>query len=143
MQAIRYRCGVDASTGRIIRGQAHLAQSIATIWATRIGERWMRLTFGSDLRSHLAEDMTGALALEICDDLTTSVRTWEPEYRITDMQLVTLTLKGGLGLRHGGLYYPEGRFGNYSYVERFGSVSDLALYERLASRVLTTGSIAA
>ena len=134
MQAIRYRSGIDARTGRIITGRAHLAQSIATIWRTRISERIMRLAFGSNLRSHLAEDVTGALALELYDDLTTSVIRWEPEYRIVEMQLVSLTIKGGLGLRHGGIYYPEGRFGNYAVEESFGSVSDLAQYERLALR---------
>lgn len=132
MQAIRYRSGISASTGRVITGRVHLAQSIATIWRTRVGERIMLLPFGSNLRSRLAEDVTGALALELYDDLTTAVRTWEPEYRITTMQLVSLTIKGGLGLRHVGLYYPEGRFGNYSLQESFGAVSDLARYERLA-----------
>jgi len=134
VQAIRYRRGVDASTGRIISGQVHLAQSIATIWATRIGERIMLLLFGSNLRSHLAEDIDGALALEIYDDLTTAVIRWEPEYRVVEMQLVSLTRKGGLGLRHGGLYYPEGRYGNYTLSERFGTVSALAQYEGLARR---------
>ncbi len=134
MQAIRYRRGVDASTGRIITGQVHLAQSIATIWATRIGERVMLLAFGSNLRSHLGEDVTGALALQIYDDLTTAIIRWEPEYRMIDFQLVSLTRKGGMGIRHGGVYYPEGRFGNRTITERFGTVTDLAPYEGLARR---------
>ena len=134
MQAIRYRSGVDARTGLLIRGQVHLAQSVASIWSTRIGERIMLLPYGANLRSHLAEDITGALALEIYDDLTTAVIRWEPEYRVAEMQLVSLTRKGGLGLRHAGLYYPEGRYGNYSVQEDFGAVSDLAQYERLARR---------
>ena len=134
MQAIRYRSGVDARTGRVITGQVHLAQSIATIWSTRIGQRVMLLAFGSNLRSHLAEDITSALALEIYDDLTSAITQWEPEYRVAEMQFVSLTRIGGLGLRHGGTYYPEGRFGNYTVSEPFGTVSALAQYETLARR---------
>jgi hypothetical protein len=135
MQAVRYRSGIDARTGRIISGQVHLAQSLAKIWLTRIGEREMLLDFGTDLRSHLAEDVTGALALEIYDDLTTSVYRNEPEYRVAEMQLVSLTRVGGLGLRHGGIYYPEGRFGNYALQEKFGGVAALARYENVARRL--------
>ncbi len=134
MQAVRYRSGIDASTGVVLAGQAHLAQSIATIWRTRVGERVMRLTFGSNLRSHLAEDVTTATALLIFNDLRSAIDAFEPEYSMVDFQLVSLTLKGGMGVRHGGLYFPEGRFGNKSIVETFGTVSDLALYEGIARK---------
>lgn len=134
MQAVRYRSGIDAETGRVITGRVHLAQSLAMIWTTRISERFMLLDFGSHLRSHLAEDITGGLALEIYDDLTTTVVRWEPEYRVEEMQLVRLTRIGALGLRHGGTYYPEGRFGNYALRETFGGVSSLARYEGVALR---------
>lgn len=119
----------------MLTGQAHLAQSVAEIWMTRPGERVMRLLFGANLRSHLAEDIEPALALAIYDDLVASINAWEPEYRMVDFQLVNLSLKGGLGVRHGGIYFPEGRFGNKSISEPFGTVSDLALYEGLARRV--------
>lgn len=132
MQAVRYRSGIDGQTGRVIIGRVHLAQSLAQIWTTSLGKRVMLLDFGSKLRSHLAEDITGALALEIYDDLTSAVYAYEPEYRVAEMQLVKLTRLGGLGLRHGGIYYPEGRFGNYAIQEDFGGVSSLARYEGLA-----------
>ena len=134
MQAIRYRSGIDAGTGRIITGQVHLAQSLATIWTTRIGERLMRLTFGSRLRSHLAEDIVPALALAIYDDLVGAILLWEPEYRIVQFQVVSLTRKGGLGIRHGGIYFPEGRFNNFAIRQQFGTVTTLAVYEGLALR---------
>lgn len=134
MLAVRYRTGLDPATGKILRGQAHLAQSLVRIWLTRTDTRVMLLDFGSDLRSHLAEDITPALALEIYDDLITAAHRWEPEYRIGELQLVTLTRVGGLGLRHAGTYFPEGRFGNFEIQEPFGTVSALAAYERLARR---------
>lgn len=123
---------MDRRTGRWLQGQPHLAQSLAVIWATRLDALLMQLDFGSNLRSHLAEDVTAALALEIYDSLETAVRAWEPEYRPKEYQLVTLSRIGGLGLRHSGTYYPEGRFGNFAITEPFGTVSSLAQYERLA-----------
>lgn len=134
MLDVRYRSGTNAVTGEVLTGRAHLAQSLATIWLTRLTERVMLLDFGSRLRSHLAEDVTPALALEIYDDLTSAVYEWEPEYRVRQMQLVTLTRIGGLGLKHDGTYYPEGRFGNYDIQEEFGGIASLASYEGAARR---------
>lgn len=112
--AVRYRTGIDGRTGKVLTGAAHLAQSLETIWMTRLDQLVMNLDFGSDLRAHLAEDLTPALALEIYNDLVVAAHKFEPEYRVDELQLVKLTEFGTLGLRHGGLYYPEGRFGNYS-----------------------------
>jgi len=110
---IRYRTGIDARTGKILTGPAHLAQSLSTIWLTRINTRLMRLSFGADLRSLLSEDLTPALALLLYNEMVASAARWEPEYVINQLQLVTIKDSGVLGIRHGGLYYPEGRFGNY------------------------------
>jgi len=96
----------------------------------------MLLDFGSDLRSFLSEDLTPALALAIYDQLVTSAHLWEPEYRISDLQLVLVERIGSLGLRHAGTYYPEGRFGNYEVAEPAGNIVPLAAQERIArSRV--------
>lgn len=113
-QAIRYRTGISRETGEFLVGFPHLLQSLDEIWMTRIGERVMRLMFGSNLRGFLAEDITPALALEIYDELATAVHRHEPEYRVTNFQFVRMSQDGGLGLQHGGLYFPEGRFGNYA-----------------------------
>lgn len=137
MLSARRRVGVNAATGRPLIGWAHVQQSLAKIWLTRVGQLLMRLDFGSNLRSHLAEDVTPALALQIYDDLVTATHTHEPEYRIATMQFVSLTRAegaAGLGLRHGGVYYPEGRFGNYDLAEPVG-LQTLPLVETLARRV--------
>lgn len=113
MQATRFRSGIDARTGRILTGWDHVVQSLETIWTTRPDQRVMRLAFGTDLRRHLGEDITPDLALSIYDSLVSTAHAYEPEYRLTELQLVTLTRDGSLGLRHAGLYFPEGRLGNY------------------------------
>ncbi len=110
---IRYRTGINARTGKILTGPAHLAQSLSKIWQTRLDTRVMRLSFGADLRSLLSEDLTPAIAMLIYNEMVASAARWEPEYLITQLQLVTLQESGKLGIRHGGIYYPEGRLGNY------------------------------
>lgn len=119
---IKYRVGVDEATGKKLVGFDHVRQSLKKIWLTRTNTRLMRLAFGSNLRDHLAEDLTPALALEIYDDLITAAHRWEPEYRLTSLRFVHLTEMGALGLAHSGLYFPEGRFGNYKLVEHPESV---------------------
>jgi uncharacterized protein len=111
--ALRYRTGFDRRTGEILTGWPECAQSLEIIWTTRRNTRIMLLDFGSDLRGLLAEDVTPVLALQLYNDLAGAAHRWEPEYRLDELQLVHLTEGGGLGLRHGGLYFPEGRLGNY------------------------------
>lgn len=128
---VRYRTGVDRRTGRLLRGKAHLVQSLATIWLTRTNVCVMLLDFGSDLRSFLAEDVNPELALDLYDQIVTSAHRWEPEYRVSNLQFVSMTKTGGLGLRHDGTYYPEGRFGNYAIAEPFGALAPLAAVEAI------------
>ena len=125
---LRIRAGIDERTGKVITGPAHLAQSLGKIWQTRIDTRVMRLSFGSDLRSLLAEDLTPAIALLAYNELVASAARFEPEYRITQLQLVRLTASGALGLRHGGIYYPVGRLGD------FGKAVILGFSETTAAR---------
>ncbi len=117
---IRFRTGIDGRTGRVITGPEHLAQSLAKIWHTRVETRVMRLAFGSDLRSLLSEDLSPAIAMLIYNEMVASAARWEPEYAISELQLVTLKDSGALGIRHGGIYYPEGRFGNYDLAVNLG-----------------------
>ena len=113
MAAIRYRSGYDETTGKIISGPAHLAQSLRTIWRTRLTEVFMLLDFGSDIRGLLAEDVTPELALMLYNEMVGAASLWEPEFEVSTLQLVIFNEFGTLGVRYGGTYYPEGRFGNY------------------------------
>ena len=117
MQAVRYRVGFDRRDGGLLSGFPLIAQALEVIWTSRLGEHVQRLGLGSNLRRHLAEDMTPALALGIYDDLVTAAHANEPEFRISALQLVRIERTGLLGLRYEGDYFPEGRFGNYELVE--------------------------
>ncbi|MCO5083399.1 MAG: integrase [Rhizobiaceae bacterium] len=112
-RAIRYRVDIDRRTGAVLVGIPALLQALDVIWMTRTNLRVMLLDFGSNLRSWLAEDLTPALALQIYGDLASTAHRWEPEYRVREFQFVRMSQSGTLGLKHGGLYFPEGRFGNY------------------------------
>ena len=113
MHAVRYRTGTNRFTGKVLRGIAHVHQSLGVIWTTRLQQLVMDLDFGSDPRGHLSEDMTPGLALQIYATLVTAAHTVEPEYRISSLRLVRITRDGSLGLKYAGTYYPEGRFGKY------------------------------
>lgn len=117
---IRYRMGINARTGKLLAGPEHLAQSLGKIWHTRINTRVMRLPFGADLRSLLSEDLTPAIALLLYNEMVASAARWEPEYVLSQLQLVTMSESGQLGIRHGGIYFPEGRFGNYGLAVDLG-----------------------
>ena len=134
-QALRYRVGIDERTGEILVGWAHVQQSLATIWTTALKARVMRLDFGSRLRTWLAEDLTPETALGLYGDLVEATCRFEPEYRISRLQFVDATRLGGLGLRHAGTYYPEGRLGNRRDAVAIGTGAPIILRETLARRV--------
>lgn len=134
-RALRYRVGIDERTGEKLVGWAHVRQSLAVIWTTALKARVMRLDFGSRLRTWLAEDLTPETALGIYGDLVEATYRFEPEYRISRLQLVDATRLGGLGLRHTGTYYPEGRLGNWRDAVAIGTGAPVILRENLARRV--------
>ncbi|PWE52157.1 integrase [Metarhizobium album] len=119
---IRYRRGINATNGKPLVGAAHLAQSLHKIWMTRLEQMPMLLALGSNLYGLLGEDVTPAIALAIYNELVASAARWEPEYAITQLQLVHVTQDGSLGLQHSGLYYPEGRYGNYDLSQPFSAL---------------------
>ncbi len=133
MKALRYRTGVHFETFEPLTGWAHVAQSLQIIWTTRLDVRVMALDFGSEHFALHGEDITPELALRLYNALISAVHSHEPEYRIHSMQLVRLTREGGLGVRHSGTYYPEGRFGNYEdKVAVEASTAPLKLYREAA-----------
>lgn len=127
---IRYRTGIDRRTGQVITGWAHVCQSLEVIWLTEKNTRVMRLDFGAELHKRLGEDIAPALVVQLYADLVTATVAWEPEYRIKELQLVQVAQDGSLGLKHSGIYYPEGRFGNYRIAIAAGDV-----VRRMAARL--------
>lgn len=134
-EIIRYRTGIDRETGALLRGRPHLVQSLQHIWMTRVESVVMLLSYGSSLRSFLAEDVTPQLVLDFYREMVTTAHRWEPEARIDRLQLVYLTKTGKLGLEYAGTYYPEGRFDNYAISEALNATYPLTDRERLTRSV--------
>lgn len=114
---IRYRTGIDARTGHVLVGFAHLEQSVAKIVMTMPLERVMLLDFGLAPTRRLGRNISRALVATLYGDLIVAIHKWEPEYRIERLQLASLDRVGGMGVYFEGRYYPEGRLGNYDVVE--------------------------
>ncbi len=111
---VRYRVGISKVTGRSMTGYAHLQQSLAEIIATIPTERVMRLDFGLDPTRRLGRNISPALAATLYRDLIVAIHKFEPEYRVTRLQLVSVDRLGGLAIYLEGAYFPEGRLGNYA-----------------------------
>jgi uncharacterized protein len=114
---VRYRTGMNAASGGFLSGFDHVRQSIATILTTALEERVMRLEFGADLIRQIGRNMGRDVILQIFRRATEAVHRHEPEFRVKQIEIKTVERTGGLSLILRGLYYPEGRLGNFSIFE--------------------------
>lgn len=117
MATINYRVGIDQNTGQPLVGYPHLVQSLAKIFSTVPQELVMLLDFGADLLAEIGKNLYAGEVLRIYSIIVSQINAWEPEFRVSRMQLVQLTQAGGLGLALSGIYFPEGRLGNYAISE--------------------------
>lgn len=90
--------GMDRNTGRWIRGRAHLAQSVAILFATRVGSRIQRRPVGSELAElqdrPTTEDTVAAAAMPIA----IAMQAWEPRMRLARVEIKEATVAGKLVL---------------------------------------------
>jgi phage baseplate assembly protein W len=112
------RTGIDARTGRVLRGRDHAEQSVRCILATRTNQRLMRLDFGSDLRALRGENLTAVNVLRAYAEMITAVHSQEPEMRFVQVAPDYLDGRNGaIGFLIRYRYYPYGRLGDYSVYE--------------------------
>lgn len=74
--------GMDRNTGKAIDGNAHLAQSVADILTTPIGQRVMRRDYGSLLFELADQPLNGATRLLAFAATALALRAWEPRLRL-------------------------------------------------------------
>lgn len=92
--------GMDAATGKIISGTAHLAQSIGDILSTPIGSVVMLRDYGSALFELIDAPANALTRSRIYAATATALARWEPRIRLTrvtlsvDEQSWPLTIEG-------------------------------------------------
>ena len=101
--------GVDATTGRVIEGEQHLAQSIACILTTPIGTREQRRDFGSLLPELIDQPFNDETRLRLFGATATALMRWEPRISLTRIDLVHGDVAGSFVLDlQGQLATPSG-----------------------------------
>jgi hypothetical protein len=114
----RYRAGVDRITLQPLTGYAHLQQCIAFIVGSFRGDVVMLYDLGADVDRAIGRNMVRPVLLSLYARIIAAIHAWEPEFRVARLALVSMDRTGALAIAMSGLYYPEGRFGNFNLVEQ-------------------------
>jgi phage baseplate assembly protein W len=75
--------GMDATTGRLLTGVAHLKQSIQQILTTRIGSRVMRRKFGSTVPDLIDSPANRQTLLQCYAAIAVAIHDFEPRLKLT------------------------------------------------------------
>lgn len=114
---VDYRRGMDAETGAELVAFAHVQQSVRIILTTFFDEMPMLYEFGAEIVRQIGRNLTPPVLAVLYRDSVTAIHRWEPEFRVKRIRIPSITRTGGVTLLLNGLYYPEGRLGNYAIVE--------------------------
>jgi phage baseplate assembly protein W len=79
--------GLEATTGRQLAGNAHLAQSVADILTTPLGSRVMRRDYGSLLFDLVDQPINAATRMLIQAATALALRQWEPRLKLARIAL--------------------------------------------------------
>ncbi|TPG14373.1 GPW/gp25 family protein [Sphingomonas oligophenolica] len=79
--------GMSAVTGKPLSGDAHLAQSLTDLFATRIGSRVCRRDYGSLLPDLIDQAMNAAGRLRLFAATAIAIARWEPRIELTQVGL--------------------------------------------------------
>lgn len=90
--------GMSATTGQVLDGLEHLAQSIADILTTPIGTRVQRRDYGSLLPELIDAPMNPANRMRLFGATASALMRWEPRIRLTRIDLTAGEVPGGFVL---------------------------------------------
>ena len=80
--------GMNRHTGRVLTGDAHLAQSITDILTTPKGTLVMQRAYGSDLPEIIDQPFNGETTIDAFMAIAEALDTWEPRISIERIQIV-------------------------------------------------------
>jgi phage baseplate assembly protein W len=90
--------GMQASTGKRIEGDAHIAQSIRDILTTPIGTRVMRRDYGSRLPELIDAPLNAATRLLMSAATASAIARWEPRIRLSRVEMSAGDAQGRLSI---------------------------------------------
>lgn len=115
--------GIDAETGAVLGGFAHVEQSIGKIVTTMLGERTMHEWFGNPGTKLLGENATERVILTWTTILWTLVELFEPRFRIIRFSPNDISRDGGIDFTIHGEYRPYAHLA-WQQAQVFVSVTD-------------------
>ncbi len=100
--------GIHNNSGKLLKGHAHLRQSITDILTTPLGSRVMRREYGSRLFELVDAPLNAATFAEIYAATAAALARWEPRLKLLHVA-VTCVKDGQLTLDLVGEYLPDGK----------------------------------
>ena len=114
--------GVNAISGEVLDGFAHVEQSLSEIMFTQLGERVMREWFGNPGLKLLGENMNEQTIVRWFAVLYAVIDLFEPRFRITAFEVNDLTFLGAAEFTMQGEYRPYAHL-DWQQVQAFVSVN--------------------
>ncbi len=90
---------MDCNTGRWIKGRAHLAQSVTILFATPIGTRVQRRSYGADDRYLVDRPMNQSEIARAVFAVADALDKWQARLSLTYVDIADATVGGVLALR--------------------------------------------
>lgn len=85
--AVQYLIDIDPSTGEYISGWPRIQKSIETILTTQLGERLMRLGWGSAFLDMQDKPLNSEVMTAGIYQAVFYINKYEPEFRVTNVQI--------------------------------------------------------
>jgi uncharacterized protein len=105
--------GIDRETGGTLTDWAHVLQSLGDIFTTRFGERVLREYYGSAIPKLLGQQLTPREVVPYFAAICAAIEMWEPRFRVTKIDVLSVTRTGRLSLFIDGVYRPRACFGDF------------------------------
>jgi uncharacterized protein len=106
--------GIDAATGRVLDGFAHVAQSVRDILRTRVGTRLMRRDYGSDIPGMLDRPLNAATVVDATMAVAEALELHEPRFRLRLVEVLARGSNGILSIAVTGTWLPRAHLGDFT-----------------------------